>query len=253
MAMQDDIAAAARRLAPATSVVVLTGAGVSRESGIPTFRDVQTGLWARYDPAQLATRGGFLRDPQLVWAWYDYRRRMVEAAEPNAGHHAIVTLARLLPAVTVVTQNVDGLHQAAGSLRVLELHGSLRRFKCLGGGHDGFTAADFAGQAETPPHCPACGDLLRPDVVWFGEMLPEEVLAEATALCGACDLLLVVGTSGVVYPAAGLPGLARRAGAYVIDVNPQRDEIAGDADLFLQGPGGEVLPALAEAVRRTLG
>ncbi len=247
--MQNQIQAAARRLAQCRQVVVLTGAGISKESGIPTFREAQEGLWAQYDPMEMATQEGFLRNPPLVWRWYEYRFGMVEAAQPNPGHRAIADLEQILPQVTVVTQNIDGLHQVAGSTDVVELHGSIRRFKCLSERHTGFTRADFADQTELPPRCPACGDMLRPEVVWFGENLPTAALSRAFDLAETCDAMLVVGTSGAVQPAASLPFLARRAGATVIDVNPERDEIARVSHVFLQGPGGEVLPALVAALR----
>ena len=247
--MQDQIQAAARWLAKCRLVVVLTGAGISKESGIPTFRDAQEGLWAQYDPMMLATEAGYLANPALVWQWYDYRFGMVERARPNPGHYAIAEIERLLPQVVVVTQNIDGLHQAAGSTDVVELHGSIRSFKCLTGRHTGFTRADCAGQADVPPRCPSCGDLLRPDVVWFGELLPGEAFNRAYDLANACDAMLVVGTSGVVQPAASLPFIARRAGASVIDVNPECDEFAEVADLFLEGRGGEILPRLLAELR----
>jgi NAD-dependent deacetylase len=247
--MDHCIADAARLLAKCRLVVVLTGAGISKESGIPTFRDAQNGLWAKYDPMMLATEAGYLANPALVWQWYDYRFGMVEHAQPNPGHRAIAELERWVPQVVVVTQNIDGLHQAAGSTDVLELHGSIRSFKCLTGRHRGFSRADFAGQAEIPPHCPGCGDLLRPDVVWFGELLPGEAINRAYDLADACDAMLVVGTSGVVQPAASLPFIARHAGAVVIDVNPERDEIADAAELFLDGRGGEILPRLLAELR----
>lgn len=239
---------AARRLAQVKRLVVLTGAGVSKESGIPTFREAQDGLWARYDPMQMASREGFLSNPKLVWEWYEYRFGMVAAAQPNPGHLAIAELERIIPATAVITQNIDGLHQAAGSRTVYELHGSIRRYKCLSGHHTGFTREDVMACTEKPPRCPHCGDLIRPDVVWFGEYLPEDVLATAFALSEQCDAMLVVGTSGVVQPAASLPYVAARAGALVIDVNPARDEIADLADIFLQGSGGAVLPKLVAAL-----
>jgi len=247
--VQDQIQSAARWLAKCGLVVVLTGAGVSKESGIPTFRDAQEGLWAQYDPMMLATEAGYLANPALVWQWYAYRFGMVEHAQPNPGHRAIAELERLLPQVVVVTQNIDGLHQAAGSTEVVELHGSIRSFKCLTGRHTGFSRADFVGQVEIPPRCPRCGDLLRPDVVWFGELLPGEAINRAYDLADACDAMLVVGTSGVVQPAASLPFIARHAGAPVIDVNPERDEIADAADFFLEGRGGEILPRLLAELR----
>lgn len=239
----------ARAIAHAQRVLVLTGAGISKESGIPTFREAQDGLWARYDPMEMASERGFLRNPKLVWEWYEYRFGMVASAEPNPGHRSIAALEEIVPTVTVVTQNIDGLHQASGSTRVLELHGSIRRYKCFSGKHTGFTRTDLEEQDEKPPRCPACGDLIRPDIVWFGEYLPEQVIRDAYAACRAAQVALVVGTSGVVQPAASLPFVAQDAGATVIDVNPEEDEISGRADIFLQGTGGAVLPRLLEAVK----
>jgi NAD-dependent deacetylase len=240
---------AALRLQGTRRLVVLTGSGISKESGIPTFRDAQDGLWARYDPIDLATREGFLRDPAMVWEWYNYRFGMVEQASPNRGHLAIAEMETMFPQVTVITQNIDGLHQAAGSTDVVELHGSIRRYKCLDGRHTGFTRADLAAQSQTPPLCPHCGALLRPDVVWFGELLPADAIQRAWDLCGSCDAMLVVGTSGEVEPAASLPIHAATSGALVIDVNPDRDQTARWADIFLRGPGGVVLPQLVEELR----
>jgi NAD-dependent deacetylase len=247
--MEPMLAEVAQRLSRVQRLVVLTGAGVSKESGIPTFREAQDGLWAKDDPMALASRAGFLANPRRVWEWYAYRFGMVQAAQPNPGHRAIAELESLLPSVSVITQNIDGLHQAAGSRRVYELHGSIRRFKCLSERHTGFTRADFAGQTELPPRCPHCGDLIRPDVVWFGENLPHDVLAAAYDLSESCAVMLVVGTSGVVQPAASLPYLAAGSGAFVIDVNLEPDEIAPIAGLFLQGKGGEILPQLVAALR----
>ncbi len=240
---------AVRWLAGVRRLVVLTGAGVSKESGIPTFREAQDGLWAQYDPMEMASKEGFLRNPKLVWSWYEHRFGMVLSAQPNAGHRAIVDLEQLFPSVTVVTQNIDGLHKAAGSAHVLELHGSIRRYKCLSGRHTDFAIADFADQNEKPPLCPKCGDIIRPDVVWFGEYLSEGVLQEAYETSLRCEAMLVVGTSGVVQPAASLPRLAARSGAMVIDVNPEQDEISATADLFLRGKGGKVLPQLVSALK----
>ncbi len=251
-AAQDELLReAARRLAAARLLVVFTGAGISRESGIATFRDKEEGLWARYDPLQLATMEGYLSDPPLVWEWYEHRFGIVADAEPNPGHTAIAELERLLPQVVVVTQNIDGLHHRAGSTDVIELHGSMHRYKCLSDRHTGFTRADFAGRPEKPPRCPRCGDLLRPDVVWFGEALPESEIGRAFLLGRTCDAMLVVGTSGVVQPAASVPVLAARAGALVIDVNPERDDLAVIADIFLRGRGGEVLPRLVAAMKES--
>ena len=250
--MDQHIRSAARAIARARKLVVFTGAGVSKESGIATFREPETGLWARYDPMELATYEAYVRQPELVWSWYEHRFGAAAAAAPNPGHIAIAELGRLLPRVSVVTQNIDGLHQRAGSSDVIELHGSMLRFKCLRGRHTGFVLDDFAGQDEKPPRCPECDGLLRPDVVWFGEALPDDAIDRARELSASCDVMLVVGTSGVVFPAAAMPLVAKEAGATVIDVNPERDALAQRCDLFLKGPGGKVLPRLVAAVRQHL-
>jgi NAD-dependent deacetylase len=250
--VDDPLLTAAAALAGAGRVVVYTGAGVSKESGIPTFREPETGLWAQYDPMELATEEAFLRRPEFVWSWYEHRFGIVASAEPNPGHRAIAELETLLPRVVVVTQNVDGLHQRAGSSRVIELHGTMHTFRCMSGRHRGYSREDLSGQTTKPPRCPD-GELFRPEVVWFGEGLPAGALEEAQQLAARCDAVLVVGTSGVVYPAATVPLIARKAGAVVIDVNPDRDEMAALADVYLRGAGGEVLPALVAAVRARLG
>jgi NAD-dependent deacetylase len=247
-----ELARAAQLISRTSRLAVLTGAGISKESGIPTFREAQDGLWAKYDPMDMASEEGFRRDPTLVWEWYEYRFGMVKTARPNAGHLAIAQMEHLLPTVTVITQNIDGLHVTAGSSHVLEIHGSIQRYKCLSGRHTGFSLEDVIGQSERPPRCPKCGDLLRPDVVWFGEYLPEEVMRAAYDATLHCDAMLVVGTSGVVQPAASLPYLAARTGGLVIDVNPERDEISDLAEVFLQGKGGEVLPELLQAIKTLL-
>jgi NAD-dependent deacetylase len=247
------VQSAARALARSRRLVVFTGAGVSKESGIATFREPETGLWAEYDPMELATYEAYARRPEYVWTWYEHRFGAAAAASPNPAHVAIAELEGLLPRVDVVTQNIDGLRQRAGSGDVVELHGSMFRFKCLHGRHTGFVLDDFADQEVKPPRCPECGDLLRPDVVWFGEALPDDAIDRAQALSAACDVMLVVGTSGVVYPAAAMPLVAKEAGATVIDVNPERDALTAAADIFLRGPGGEILPRLVAAVREHLG
>jgi NAD-dependent deacetylase len=223
-------------------VAVLTGAGISAESGIPTFRDAQTGLWAQFDPMQLASEEGFRADPPTVWRWYAWRRKLVAKAQPNAGHRALAQAAPRYRRFDLVTQNVDGLHARAGS-RPIELHGSIMRTQCLEG--CGYVEED-PGQlpAGEPPRCPRCGHWLRPGVVWFGEMLDPADLEAAEQAASACDLMLVVGTSGLVYPAAGLPAVARRAGARVVIVNPGPTELDAQADAVVRGPAAEVLPAL---------
>jgi NAD-dependent deacetylase len=240
---------AASALAKARRVVVYTGAGASKESGIPTFREPETGLWERYDPMELATEEAFLSRPAFVWSWYEHRFSIVASAQPNPGHRAIAALESLLPHVAVVTQNVDGLHQRAGSTHVVELHGTMHAFRCMSGRHRGYRREDLAGQTEVPPRCPD-GELIRPEVVWFGEALPEGALREGLQLAARCDVVLVVGTSGVVYPAATVPLTAQKGGATLIDVNPEPDELARVADVYLRGTGGEVLPALVTRVSR---
>ena len=248
-ATQGAIGTAARRLAAARKVVVFTGAGVSQDSGIATFRDRDGGLWADYNPVEMASPEGFLRNPELVWRWYEHRFATVMTAQPNSGHRAIAELESILPQVVVVTQNIDGLHQAAGSSDVIELHGTIRTARCLSGGHSGFSSADLLAGQDKPPTCPECGALLRPDVVWFGEPLPHENWHRAQHLARTCDVLLMVGTSAVVYPASVMPQLALEKGATVIDVNTESDALSRRLQHVLRGPAGEVLPQLVAAVR----
>jgi len=234
---------AARAIRSAQRVVALTGAGVSKESGIPTFRDALTGLWANYEPEKLATAEGFLADPPLVWQWYDERRRAVENVTPNAGHFALKDLEKLVPSLVVITQNVDGLHAIAGSAHLIELHGNIKRVKCFDFGHQ---AESVPLGLKTPPQC-HCGSLLRPDVVWFGEALPEDALREAFSLAEKSDVTLVIGTSGLVQPAASLPQITRHRGGLVIEVNPEDTPITEIAEIVLRGPSAQVLPKLYEA------
>jgi NAD-dependent deacetylase len=238
-------------IAGARSVVVSSGAGMSKESGIPTFRDAMEGLWANFDPQSLATEAGFRQDPRRVWSWYAWRRERVGDARPNPGHLAVAEMESVVPQLVVVTQNIDGLHAEAGSTDVVELHGNIRRVKCLDHGHayDGPLPPYAEGEEQDPPPCPVCGSPLRPDVVWFGEMLPADAVERAWDLAGRCDVLLLVGTSGTVWPAAELPLVARRQGGLIIEVNPEPSELTHAADVFLQGPAGQVLPALLDAVR----
>jgi len=239
------IGAAREILSGIRRLAVLTGAGMSAESGVPTFRDAQTGLWSRFDPMQLASPEGFRADPPLVWRWYAWRRELVGSAHPHAGHLALAQAVDRLDRLSIVTQNVDGLHQRAGSREVIEVHGSILRSRCIGDCGVRYEQPDGLPCGE-PPRCPGCGDWLRPDVVWFGEMLdPARLHAAEQAIVGA-EALLVVGTSGLVYPAAGLPARARRAGVPVIVVNPQPTEIDAVADLVISGAAGTVLPALLD-------
>ena len=233
------------RLRNARHVVVLTGAGVSAESGLPTFRDPLTGLWARYRPEDLATPEAFERDPALVWGWYRMRREAARAAAPNPGHDALAALERLVPRVTLVTQNVDGLHHRAGSREPLELHGSLFRVRCVVEGAV-FEAPDDDAGPELP-RCNGCGGLIRPDIVWFGESLPAGILARAEEAAHTCDVFLSVGTSNRVYPAAALPWAAAGSGATVAVINPdEAGQGSGPGIHHLAGTASAVLPALLE-------
>jgi NAD-dependent deacetylase len=228
-------AAAAKRLA------VLTGAGISAESGVPTFRDAQTGLWAKFDPQQLATEDAFRASPKMVWDWYAFRREMIAKVQPNAGHRALAAFAARHPGrMTLITQNVDGLHQRAGSEGVLALHGNIFEDKWLDSPKA--CCSIEACAAGSPPYCDHCGNLVRPDVVWFGEPLPIDALTAAETAARECDLMLVIGTSGVVYPAAGL---ARMATSKVI-LNPEPTELDDAADAVLRGKAAELLPQLME-------
>jgi NAD-dependent deacetylase len=239
-------------LARSQRLVVFTGAGMSKESGIATFREPEEGLWARHDPHELGTLEGFMRNPELVWKWYEHRFGRIGEVTTHAGHRAIAALERHLPRVVVITQNIDNLHREAGSTDIVELHGNWQFYKCLDG-HKGFTHADFADQAEAPPPCPVCGAMLRPDVVWFGEVLPAEAVERALDECTLCDAMLVVGTSGLVQPAASLPYYAHRSGSPIIEVNPSPSALTQLADIFLQGPAGKVLPRVVDELSAIMG
>jgi NAD-dependent protein deacetylase/lipoamidase len=227
------------RLRAARSVVALTGAGISAESGVPTFRGAQ-GLWKQFRPEDLATPEAFARDPKLVWEWYAWRRGLIAAVQPNPGHFALAHLEERAPAFVLATQNVDGLHTRAGSRRVVELHGSVWRLRCVGCGTE---REDRSVPSELPPRCP-CGALLRPGVVWFGEALPDHALREALEAVRGADVLLVVGTSSLVYPAAALPHAGLAAGAFVIEINPEPTPLSEHCQVTLRGRAAEVLPLL---------
>jgi NAD-dependent deacetylase len=235
-------------LSASARVVVSTGAGVSKESGIPTFRDASTGLWANYDPMQLATREGFHADPALVWRWYSERRAKIAEARPNPGHVAIAEMETMLKDFTLITQNIDNLHRAAGSTDPVEVHGNIFRYKCFDKEHPIATLPDDKSE---PPVC-ECGSYIRPDVVWFGELLPQAAVDRVFTALENCDALLVVGTSAQVQPAAGFPAVARGVGARVIEVNTESTANTGLADVFLQGAAGEILPLVASGLRRKL-
>lgn len=230
------------RVREARRIVVLSGAGISAESGVPTFRDAQVGLWSKFRPEELATEDAFRANPALVWDWYVLRREMIAKVAPNAGHAAIAAFQQRHPGrLTVVTQNVDGLHQRAGSQGVLALHGNIGEDQWL----DASRSCCDASLVEPgrPPRCAVCGNLRRPAIVWFGEMLPARELAQAEEAAAACDLMLVVGTSGVVYPAAGL---ARATRGRVVIINPNETELDDAADAVLRGPAAVLLPQLLQ-------
>ncbi len=233
-------------------ITILTGAGVSKESGVPTFRDALDGLWARFDPAQLATPTAFRNNPKLVWDFYEYRREIMRPAQPNPGHLALAELERRYPATTLITQNVDDLHERAGSKHIIRLHGNIAANRCFDNCRGNPTLIDVSkiewDTESGPPPCPHCGGWVRPDVVWFGEMLPPDALARAWELLARTDLMVVVGTSGLVSPAADMPATAKRAGATLIEINPDSTLISRLADIQLRGASGEVLPRIVEAL-----
>jgi NAD-dependent deacetylase len=231
------------RLASARRVAVLTGAGISAESGIPTFRDALTGLWAKYDPRELATPEGFARNPKLVWDWYAERRQRIAGVQPNPGHLALAALEQRFERFTLVTQNIDSLHQRAGSREVVQLHGNIARVKCS----VEETVVNPIPEDASPPRC-HCGAFLRPDVVWFGEMLPADALARAEEAAEHCEVFLSIGTSAQVYPAAELPLRALSAGAAVVEINPERTALTRHAQFSLQGPAGTILPQLVRGL-----
>lgn len=231
-------------LRAARHVTVLTGAGISAESGLATFREAQTGLWAQFRPEDLATPQAFAKNPRLVWEWYAWRQQQAAQAKPNAGHYALVALAKHVPQFTLITQNVDGLHERAGSQDIIELHGNITRTKCS---VDGEIVTTWPQSSDVPPRCPRCSGLLRPDVVWFGEMLPAAMLERAEAAARVCDLFLSIGTSGVVEPAASLPRTAQKKGATVVYINLDVTPPSASRRYAINGKAGIILPALVQA------
>ena len=245
--MTDNVPAAIAELARnARRVAVLSGAGISAESGVPTFRDAQTGLWTNFDAASLATPQAWAADPDLVWAWYQWRCALVRQAAPNAGHLALAAWAERAE-VEIVTQNVDDLHERAGSTVAAHVHGSLFAPRCADCGHNApvVDPPTEPAQRTPPPRCEVCEGLVRPSVVWFGENLPEEPWGRALACVGAADLLIVVGTSGVVYPAAGLPAIARHSGVPTVEVNPDVTDLTTTVDHYWRVTAAVGLPLLA--------
>lgn len=236
------ISALTQRLQRARRITVLTGAGVSAASGIPTFRGPQ-GLWRSHRPEDLATPQAFGRDPQLVWEWYAWRRERIASCEPNAGHVALARWSQALPYFTLITQNVDGLHERAGTSGVLRFHGSIWHLRCWDRCGIEPWQDDRVPLPELPPRCPACGGLARPDVVWFGEPIDRRVLEQCQAAL-ACDLFIVAGTSSVVYPAAGLLDAAAARGAFTVEINPEATDASSRVNLSLRRPAEHVLPLL---------
>jgi NAD-dependent deacetylase len=241
-----------RRLQLARHVVVFTGAGVSAESGIPTFRDALCGLWEHFDHEILASAEGFERDMDMVWGWYEWRRMQVMRVQPNPAHSAIAALVQHVPKLTVITQNVDDLHERAGSSDVLHLHGNLQTPRCFTCSHThafapGVPVEPDGGRRLRPPSCTQCGGPIRPGVVWFGESLPTDVLNAAFAAAEHCDVLISIGTSGLVYPAASIPVLAQRAGAKVVQINPSSTPLDAESAWSLRGVAGVVMPQLLKA------
>ncbi len=232
-------------LRSAQRVTALTGAGVSQESGLHTFRDAQVGLWSQYRPEDLATPEAFARDPKLVWDWYAMRRARAGDAQPNPGHFALAEMSRRVPHFTLIAQNVDGLHQRAGSRDVLELHGSIVKVRCA---DCGTFASTWTDDGVNVPRCAACGGLLRPHVVWFGESLPRAELELAVTAARTCNLFFSIGTSGLVQPAASLAHAAKNRGAVVIEVNAEETPLTPKTDYFFNGKSGEILPELLRAV-----
>jgi NAD-dependent deacetylase len=233
----------------ANRVVVFTGAGVSAESGIPTFRDKQTGLWENFDAAELATLDAFERDPALVWGWYEWRRGLVLKSEPNAGHRAIAAMADHVPHFTLITQNVDDLHERAGSSHVLHLHGELAHPYCESCRRPyiypaGIPDSPPGGARLQPPRCTACSAKIRPGVVWFGERLPERPWVAAREAAQHCEVFLCCGTSALVQPAASLIDVAIGAGVTTVQINPNPTDLDTSATVAIRGPSGTVLPRL---------
>lgn len=236
-----DLVAVAKILSHAQRIAVLTGAGISAESGIPTFRG-EDGLWKKYRAEELATPGAFHRDPKLIWEWYDWRRGIFASKEPNPGHYVIAKWEKTLPSLTLITQNIDGLHRRAGSTNILELHGNAWKLRCT---QEGTISENHEVPLnEIPPLCSNCGALLRPHVVWFGESLDAEIIHNASLLSGTCEAMVVAGTSAIVQPAASLPLAALNAGAKVIEINPENTPLTPYVDYSLRGKSGKILPLL---------
>ncbi len=240
---EEEIKSVVDALLKARHVAVLTGSGISAESGIPTFRGAD-GLWKKFRAEELATPEAFRKRPQLVWEWYAYRRQIISSAGPNPGHFALAEMQRWFPQFTLITQNVDGLHQAAGSEGVLELHGNIFIDRCASCGREE-SVMGRPIQMSGPPKC-SCGGLIRPGVVWFGESLPAGVLEKAMAAARSAEVFFSIGTSALVYPAAALPEMAGESGAMVVEINPETTPLSGRVDVSLRASAASVLPKIVE-------
>ncbi len=235
------------KLRTAKSILFFTGAGISAESGIDTFRG-KGGLWNKMSAQELASFDGFMKNPNLVWEWYQYRRKIIRETKPNAGHKTITEFENLFDNVTVVTQNVDNLHKRAGSNNILELHGNIERNFCMDC-KTFYGVKDFL-ESEEVPKCKKCAGMIRPDVVWFGEMLPQDIFAEAEKKAAESDVCFIVGTSAVVYPAAYIPISAKEAGATLVEINIEPTNISDQVDYSITGKAGEILPKIFELLMR---
>ena len=236
------------KLLQANKVVVLTGAGISAESGVPTFRG-EDGLWNKFKPEELANFDAFIRNPDLVWEWYQYRRHLINEVTPNPGHYALVEMEKIYSEFHLITQNVDGLHQKSGSVSIHELHGNILRNRCIECNKFITELNDFSDKEA--PRC-ECGGLIRPDVVWFGEFLPEGVIEMANEVTSTCDLFFSIGTSALVYPAASLPELAKNHGAYVVEINPTPTPVSLFADEIIEESSGIALPIIIQVIKSQL-
>ncbi|MBS3818400.1 NAD-dependent deacylase [bacterium] len=241
MTLQSSISSLVKQLASTQKVTVLSGAGISAESGIPTFRGKE-GLWKKYRAQDLATLSSFMKDPKLVWEWYDWRRKIIASKEPNPGHKILAKWENYFPSFVLITQNVDGLHQKAGSQNVLELHGNIWKLRCT---QEGTLFENHeVPLKELPPRCPQCGGLLRPHVVWFGESLPTTTLNKAFTESSRCEMMFSIGTSAVVQPAASLPLKAVESGAKVVEINPVSTPVTSYSEFSFRGNAGEILPQI---------
>lgn len=245
--MDKDIKFLLEKLKDKKYLVVLTGAGVSAESGIPTFRGTD-GLWKEFKSEELATPQAFSQNPELVWKWYEHRREIIKKAEPNPAHLAIARLEELFPEFMLITQNIDNLHRKAGNKKIVELHGNIFRYRCS---NDGRIFTNLPESDEIPPRC-ECGGYIRPDVVWFGESLPEDALNVAFQSSSSCDVMFVVGTSALVQPAASLPALAKRNGSFLVEINLEPTPISSIVDKSFFAKAGEILPEIVTKLCDTM-